>query len=236
VDRAQRRAYSLPPIEAGANLDAIGNKLIQDCGLNADVRHGAYRDGQGNLQVYMARFITPTRINYSPAKQRATVETRDFAMPQILVEMHGRGGFEKGGFLDTAWSVIVDFVCIAILTWVLSGVYMWWHLRRLRGGITSFVRSLRSDLYAGAARLDEPRPILHDVFCGKFCLQGFAHPRRGRPDPLRRPASPARSIACTIDPAGSNPAGSRPEETRCPARESRRAYADRGNRLSAICV
>jgi hypothetical protein len=133
------RAYSLLPIDAGANLDAIGDKLIQDCGLNADVRHGAYRDGQGNLQVYMARFITPTRINYSPVKQRATVETRDFALPQILVEMHGRGGFEKGGFLDTAWSVIVDFVCIAILTWVLSGVYMWWHLRRLRGGITSFV-------------------------------------------------------------------------------------------------
>jgi hypothetical protein len=141
------REYSLPPVEAGANLDTVGDQLIQACGLNADLRHGAYRDGQGNLQVYMARFITPTRINYSPAKRRATVETRDFALPQILVEMHGRGGFEKGGFLDMSWSVIVDLVCIAIVTWVLSGVYMWWHLRRLRfwgtvalvGGIGSFL-------------------------------------------------------------------------------------------------
>ena len=140
------REYSLPPIEAGANLDAIGDKLIQDSGLNADARHGAYRDGQGNLQVYMPRFITPTRINYSPSKQRATVETRDFTLPPFLTEMHARGGFEKGGFLDAAWSVIVDVVCIAIVTWVLSGVYMWWHLRRLRfwgivalgGGIASF--------------------------------------------------------------------------------------------------
>ena len=29
------RAYSLPPIETGANLDVIGDKLIEDCGLNA---------------------------------------------------------------------------------------------------------------------------------------------------------------------------------------------------------
>jgi hypothetical protein len=56
----------------------------------------------------LARFLTPTRISYSPAKQRATVETRDFALPQILVEMHARGEFVKGRVLDMAWSVIVD--------------------------------------------------------------------------------------------------------------------------------
>ena len=140
------RDYVLPPLGTDADLHAIAAKMMQDCGLPVGGRYGAYRDGQGNLEVYISRFVTPTRIRYSPVQRRATVQTRNFAPVQILVEMHGRGGFENAGALDTAWSVIVDLVCIAIVTWVLSGLYMWWRLARLRfwgsvaigGGLATF--------------------------------------------------------------------------------------------------
>ena len=42
--------------------------------------------------------------------------------------LHGRGGFEQEGWLDRSWSVIVDLVCLAIVLWIASGVYMWWGL------------------------------------------------------------------------------------------------------------
>jgi predicted permease len=42
--------------------------------------------------------------------------------------MHGRGGFEQEGLLDRSWSVIVDVVCLAIVIWIASGLYMWWGL------------------------------------------------------------------------------------------------------------
>jgi uncharacterized iron-regulated membrane protein len=42
---------------------------------------------------------------------------------------------------------VVDFVCLAILVWIASGIYMWWDLRQSRtwgtlalsGGALSFV-------------------------------------------------------------------------------------------------
>ncbi len=141
------RDYKLPPIEPGAHLDGIAAKVIQDLGLPNNGQFGAYQDGQGRLQIYMSRFITPTRLTYSPKTERLIVEKRDFALSPISVEMHVRGGFEKGGILHRFWSIIIDLVGIATVLWAASGVYMWWHLTRFRfwgwvavsGGVLSFL-------------------------------------------------------------------------------------------------
>jgi hypothetical protein len=42
--------------------------------------------------------------------------------------MHGRGGFEQESLLDRSWSVVVDVVCLGIIIWIASGLYMWWGL------------------------------------------------------------------------------------------------------------
>jgi hypothetical protein len=41
--------------------------------------------------------------------------------------MHARGGFENGG-LENLWSWIIDFVCAAMLAWVVTGLVLWWKL------------------------------------------------------------------------------------------------------------
>ena len=61
--------------------------------------------------------------------------------------MHARGGFEHEGVLALSWSAVVDLVCLAMIVWIASGLYMWWHLpvqRRwgwiaIAAGTTTFV-------------------------------------------------------------------------------------------------
>ena len=42
--------------------------------------------------------------------------------------MHARGGFEQEGFLQLSWSVVVDIVCVWMIVWIASGLFMWWEL------------------------------------------------------------------------------------------------------------
>ena len=50
-------------------------------------------------------------------------------------------------FLFDAWAVVIDFVMLAILIWIASGLYMWYQLRQtwfwgaiaLGSGVTSFL-------------------------------------------------------------------------------------------------
>ena len=42
--------------------------------------------------------------------------------------MHARGGFEQEGFLQLSWSIVVDIVCVAMIVWIASGLFMWWEL------------------------------------------------------------------------------------------------------------
>jgi hypothetical protein len=62
-----------------------------------------------------------------------TVEDRRFRWDSFLTGMHARGGFEQEGVLQKSWSVIVDLVCVAIVLWIASGLYMWWGLSGSRG-------------------------------------------------------------------------------------------------------
>ena len=69
-----------------------------------------------------------TQLKYFIDQKRMTVEDRRFRWDHFLTGMHARGGFEQEGLLDRSWSVIVDLVCVAIVLWIASGLYMWWGL------------------------------------------------------------------------------------------------------------
>ena len=42
-------------------------------------------------------------------------------------------GYATGYALDTIWAVSVDLVIVAMVFWVLSGLWMWWEMRVARG-------------------------------------------------------------------------------------------------------
>ncbi len=52
-----------------------------------------------------------------------------FRSNAFLERFHRRRGFATGYGLDTAWAVAVDLAIVAMVFWVLSGLWMWWEMK-----------------------------------------------------------------------------------------------------------
>ena len=50
----------------------------------------------------------------------------------FLERFHRRRGYATGYRLDTVWAVSVDLVIIAMVFWVVSGLWMWWEMTATR--------------------------------------------------------------------------------------------------------
>ena len=49
-----------------------------------------------------------------------------------------------GSFLQRSWSVVVDIVCVSMIVWIASGLYMWWELPgQRRWGWLAIARAAR---------------------------------------------------------------------------------------------
>lgn len=125
--RAERHVEAAVPADA-EGLRAFGARLLDDAGIHG-TSFGVYRQNATQINVYSYSFWESTQIKYFTDTQTMRVEDRRFRWDQFLTGMHARGGFEQDGVLAKSWSVIVDLVCLAIVTWVLSGLWMWWDVR-----------------------------------------------------------------------------------------------------------
>jgi hypothetical protein len=124
------RSYGLE-VPAGANLREVGARILADLGMSG--AFGASRPSSRQINVYCPNFLRPTRITYDLDKKRLLAEDREFHWPQFLTGLHARGGFEQDSVLNDAWGVTVDVVCVAMILWIATGVYMWWQLPASRG-------------------------------------------------------------------------------------------------------
>jgi hypothetical protein len=138
------REYHLDVPPAEADLRPAGLKILNDSGASG--QFVVLRNPQGHIQVNQGRFLSVKQYIYDPQSKRLAVRTDQFRWSSLLTRLHARGGFEAPGFLQNLWSVLVDLVQIGIMIWMASGIYMWWHLKRLRkwgfvalgGGVLSF--------------------------------------------------------------------------------------------------
>lgn len=119
------KPYSIE-VPAEGDLRATGARILKDLGIEGSF--GAYRQGSGQVNVYVYTFLRSTQVKYFAEQKRVTVEERRFRFDHFLTGMHARGGFEQEGFLPKAWGVVVDLVSLAMLLWVVSGLIMWWKL------------------------------------------------------------------------------------------------------------
>lgn len=124
--RSDRISDVRPPDDDKA-LRAFGAELLREAGISG-TSFGTYRQSANQINVYSYSFWKSTQLKYYHDQKRVTVEDRRFRWDQFLTGMHGRGGFEQEGLLDLSWSVVVDLVCLGIIVWILSGLYMWWGL------------------------------------------------------------------------------------------------------------
>lgn len=132
-------------LNQGGNLRATAEEILKDNNLE-----GAFWTDQPNpdtLHVSRFSFWGSTRLTYSVKDQKLKVERQRAKLPQVVMRMHFRGGYEQPSFWDKFWGLLVDIACVGIILWIGSGLVMWWRLPRLRawgavavaGGILSFV-------------------------------------------------------------------------------------------------
>ena len=117
----------------GIPLWSLRSTHTVDAAVPEDPRHlrtfGAYRQSPTQVNVYVYSFWSSTQLKYFADQKRLTVEDRRFRWDHFLTGMHARGGFADDRPLVRSWSVIVDLVCVAMILWVATGLYMWWGLR-----------------------------------------------------------------------------------------------------------
>ena len=138
------REYDLE-VPEGADLRGVGTEILKDAGMEGPF--GVGRPAPGRITVTRLDFLTPRRLTYFVDEGRLVAEARRFRWDQFLVGMHVRGGFRQDSILSDAWAVIVDLVCVAMLIWIASGIYMWLLIRKARlwgavalgGGLLSFL-------------------------------------------------------------------------------------------------
>jgi hypothetical protein len=124
--RSERIVDIAAPQDA-AGLRPFGAALLREAGIEG-TSFGTYRQSPNQINVYSYSFWTSTQLKYFVDTKRLTVEDRRFRWDQFLTGMHARGGFEQEGLLDRSWSIVVDIVCLSMIVWIASGLYMWWEL------------------------------------------------------------------------------------------------------------
>lgn len=118
----------LPP--AGANLRPLGRQMMEVAGIG-----GGYfvnRVNPRQVNVNHPNFLRPVRIIYHADQKRLIAERREFALRPFMGGLHTRGGYDLDGFWDSVWALFVDIVSVALILWMASGIYMWWHLPATR--------------------------------------------------------------------------------------------------------
>jgi len=108
-------------------MRAFGARLMKEAGLEG-TSFGVYRQSPNQINVYAYSFRKSTQLKYYVDTKRLTVEDRRFRWDHFLTGMHARGGFEDERLFVRSWSVIVDVVCVAMILWIATGLYMWWGL------------------------------------------------------------------------------------------------------------
>ena len=124
------RPYDVPVPENDRDLRALGARIMHDAGL--DGNFGAYRVGGDRIEVYVYTFWKSTTLRYFINEKKLRSDPRRFRWDQFFTGMHARGGFEQDGLVNDGWALLVDLVCVGMLAWIATGLYLWWGIRAIR--------------------------------------------------------------------------------------------------------
>jgi hypothetical protein len=113
-----------------AELRAVSRQILASVGL--DGAHSVTRRKDGAIVINRNDLVTPRRLTYVPGDRRLLIEKLQSRPNAFLERFHRRRGYATGYRLDTVWAVTVDLVIVAMVFWVLSGLWMWWEMKLTR--------------------------------------------------------------------------------------------------------
>ncbi|MEY4938884.1 MAG: hypothetical protein RIQ93_619 [Verrucomicrobiota bacterium] len=125
------RPFDAPVPRDQEKLREFGRAALAATGVTAP-NFGVFSPNPTTVNIQSFSFLKTTRLVYRIDQQKITVEDRRFRFDQFLTGLHTRGGFEQDGFLPDAWAVVIDLVCLAIILWIATGVFMWHRMTRKR--------------------------------------------------------------------------------------------------------
>ena len=138
-EKVEMRDYKAV-FSADADARMIGNQVLEDLGLS-----GTFNT-QGNphepkLVINRNGAFAIHRITYFREQGRLLVEKQPLRTPTFLNRTHFRHGYDQAFVSAKIWALIVDLVAVALLFWVISGVWMWWEIKpaRLWGGVFGLI-------------------------------------------------------------------------------------------------
>ena len=138
-EKVEERDYKAA-FSADADARMIGAQVLEDLGLS-----GTFNT-QGSPQhpkliINRNGAFAIHRITYFREQGRLLVEKQPLRTPTFLNRTHFRHGYEQPFVAQKVWAFVVDLVVVALLFWVLSGVWMWWEIKpaRLWGGVFGLI-------------------------------------------------------------------------------------------------
>ncbi len=137
--RLQKEYHHPVPARAQATPEQVreaAEEILNDLGLG-NQSFWANRPNENRLVIQTFRFLGATRITYQIDRSQITVEDQTFRLDRFFVGMHELAGFGQSPLLTKVWGAIVDLVALSIVTWVISGLYIWWkaHRRHRKGAL-----------------------------------------------------------------------------------------------------
>jgi hypothetical protein len=119
------------PFNSNAPPREVGEQVLRELRLKGNFNARFSRDRQ-KLTILRTDPITPRRIVYMPGDGKLLVEKSAFRSQTFLESLHRRRGYQSPVLLDDLWGASVDLAIVAMVFWVLSGLWMWWELKGTR--------------------------------------------------------------------------------------------------------
>lgn len=118
------------PVSGNTDLKKLGRLIMDDLGFRGGFHIRRLSDNR--IQINNFSFKYPVRIIYYLDEKRVTADRTNFRLDQFLIRMHILGGYIWNSTLFNFWAFIVDIFCLGMVAWVVTGIYMWWHIPETR--------------------------------------------------------------------------------------------------------
>jgi hypothetical protein len=110
--------------------DEMARQILKDLGLSGT--HRANRRPDGTIVINRRDAMTPRRITFDAETGSLTVERQVMSFPTWLRTIHHRTGFQSEELVEDTWALSVDLAILAMIFWVLSGLWMYWEIKAAR--------------------------------------------------------------------------------------------------------
>lgn len=127
----ERELPFIPNWPAGTEPAGQARLILEAVQLPGAHRLNASPDGQ-RLTILRDDPLVPRRITFTPAHQRILIEKQNAGPSFLLERLHRRAGFHHAYPFEDAWATSVDLSILAVVIWSLSGLWLWWEMKRTR--------------------------------------------------------------------------------------------------------